>query len=158
MTATEAFSVADHIGGVVHDIAGGRIEGISWGSRRFYSWPLPQERGVVSASTAHPIAKPENYIDYQDCHDAGRRLMLCAGVAEYKMTPGAPAMQLGGIDLIDLATHRSVWQSSIALWAPSGRAMTQNPFWIEPTATGLRAYFMPDDDTSTLFVFDTVGP
>jgi hypothetical protein len=24
--------------------------------------------------------------------------------------------------------------------------MTYNPFWIEPTATGLRAYFMPEDE------------
>lgn len=158
MTATKVFSVADHIGGVVHDIAGGRIEGVSWGSRRFYSWPVPRHGGVVNASTAHPIANPENYIDYQDCHDAGRRLMLCAGVAEYKVTPDAPAFQLGGIDLVDLATRRSVWQSPIALWAKSGQAMTQNPFWIEPTATGLRAYFMPDDDSSTLFVFDAVVP
>jgi len=27
--------------------------------------------------------------------------------------------------------------------------MTYNPFWIEPTATGLRAYFMPEDEKST---------
>ena len=32
--------------------------------------------------------------------------------------------------------------------------MTQNPFFVEPTAAGLRAYFMPDDDDSTLFVFE----
>jgi hypothetical protein len=158
MTATKVFTVADHIGGVVHDIAGGRIEGVSWGSRRFYSWPVPRNRRVVDASTAHPVANREHYIDYQDCHGAGRRLMLCAGVAEYNVTPDAPAFQLGGIDLVDLATHRLVWALPIALWAPSGRAMTQNPFWIEPTAVGLRAYFIPDDDSSTLFIFDTVIP
>ena len=28
--------------------------------------------------------------------------------------------------------------------------MTYNPFWIEPTAGGLCAYFMPEDEKSTL--------
>jgi hypothetical protein len=32
--------------------------------------------------------------------------------------------------------------------------MTQNPAWFEPTLTGLRAWFMPDDDESTLYVYE----
>jgi len=32
--------------------------------------------------------------------------------------------------------------------------MTHNPVWIEATANGLRAYFMPEDDTSTLYIYD----
>ena len=32
--------------------------------------------------------------------------------------------------------------------------MTQNPFFVEKTDAGLRAYFMPDDEKSTLFTFD----
>ena len=31
--------------------------------------------------------------------------------------------------------------------------MTHNPVWLEPSDGGLRAYFMPEDDTSTLYVF-----
>lgn len=31
---------------------------------------------------------------------------------------------------------------------------TYNPFWIEPTAAGLRAYFMPEDEKSTLYVYE----
>jgi hypothetical protein len=42
----------------------------------------------------------------------------------------------------------------VELWSPSGKPMTQNPFWVEATESGLRAYFMPDDDKSTLFVFE----
>jgi hypothetical protein len=33
--------------------------------------------------------------------------------------------------------------------------MTHNPVWIEPAAAGLRAYFMPDDEQSILYIFDT---
>jgi hypothetical protein len=26
--------------------------------------------------------------------------------------------------------------------------------WIEPNATGLRGYFMPEDDSSTIYIYD----
>jgi hypothetical protein len=32
--------------------------------------------------------------------------------------------------------------------------MTHNPVWIEPGDTGLRAYFMPEDDRSTIYVYE----
>ena len=32
--------------------------------------------------------------------------------------------------------------------------MTRNPFFAEATATGLRAYFMPQDNSSTIYVYD----
>jgi hypothetical protein len=32
--------------------------------------------------------------------------------------------------------------------------MTQNPVWIEPTAAGVRAIFMPEDGKSTLYVYE----
>ena len=156
MEATKVLTVADHIGGIVHDTAGKALVGLSWGSRRVYAWPI-DARGDVGAAPA-PVANPSGYVDYQDCHDAGERRMLCAGVAAYRTTPDGPAFQLGGLDLIDLATDRPLWQVPLPLWAPSGRAMTQNPFWMEATATGLRAYFIPDDDASTMFVFDATTP
>jgi hypothetical protein len=33
--------------------------------------------------------------------------------------------------------------------------MTANPFWIEPAGPGLRAYFLPEDQRSTLYIFET---
>ena len=32
--------------------------------------------------------------------------------------------------------------------------MTQNPFWVETSAAGLRLYFMPEDDRSRVFVYE----
>ena len=32
--------------------------------------------------------------------------------------------------------------------------MTYNPMWIEPTTGGLRAYFMPEDEKSTVYVYE----
>jgi hypothetical protein len=40
------------------------------------------------------------------------------------------------------------------VWTASGLDMTHNPVWIEPSASGLRAYFMPEDDASTLYVYE----
>jgi hypothetical protein len=156
MTATEAFRVDDHIGGIVHDRAAHQLVGVSWGSRRFHAWPVFGDGRVEPRSARPPVANTQSYIDYQDCHGAGPRLMLCAGVAEYRPVPGGPGLALGGLDLIDLATKRPVWQTPVALWSPSGRAMTQNPVWVEATETGLRAWFLPDDDQSTLFAYEAV--
>lgn len=36
--------------------------------------------------------------------------------------------------------------------------MTQNPVYLEATAKGLRAHFMPDDNKSTLFVYEVETP
>jgi len=42
------------------------------------------------------------------------------------------------------------------LWTANGLDMTHNPLWIEATGAGLRAYFMPEDEHSTLYVFEAV--
>jgi len=36
--------------------------------------------------------------------------------------------------------------------------MTENPFFAEATATGVRAWFMPDDNRSTIYVYDAAVP
>jgi hypothetical protein len=42
------------------------------------------------------------------------------------------------------------------LWTASGLDMTHNPLWLEATSAGLRAYFMPEDEHSTVYVFEAV--
>jgi hypothetical protein len=97
---------------------------------------------------------PSHYVDYQDCKYVGGRRMLCTGLAELRQTPTAPPFRLGGLDLVSLADGRPIHQVPIPLWTPSGLDMTHNPVWIEPSAAGLRAYFMPEDDTSTIYIYD----
>jgi hypothetical protein len=147
MKAEEVFRVDDHIGAIVHDTDEGTLHGVSWGSRRFYRW---NERGVVtrqSLNTSH-------YVDYQDCKYVGSRQMLCTGVTEILSAPAVPIFRLGGLELVDLDDERPVHQVPILLWTASGLDMTHNPVWIEPAGAGLRAYFMPEDDRSTLYIYD----
>ena len=80
--------------------------------------------------------------------------MVCGGVADYRQRPGVADFTLGGLELIDLKSRRAIWQVPIELRAPSGRPMTQNPFWVEAAGAGLRAWFLPDDDASTLYAFE----
>jgi hypothetical protein len=160
LRAIEVFRFPDHIGGIVHNLDDHTLHGVSWGSRRFYRWQLGKD-GRVSDATAPPeklrTLNPSHYVDYQDCKYAGRRRMLCTGVTEMRQTPGAPPFRLGGIDLIDLADSRPIHQVPVLLWTTGGLDMTHNPAWIEPSAGGLRAYFMPEDDKSTIYVYDVAA-
>jgi hypothetical protein len=157
MKATEVFRFRDHVGGIVRDTESNTLHGVSWGSRRFYAWPLGADGKITNADVkpeALRVMNPAQYIDYQDCHYLGRRRMLCSGLNTYRTKPDATPFFLGGWEVVNLADNRAVWQVPVELWSPSGKPMTQNPFFVEPTAAGLRAYFMPDDDASTLFVFE----
>jgi len=157
MKATEVFRFADHLGGIVHDTDDNTLHGVSWGSRRFYRWTLDRHGRVTNAAVAPDTLRrlnPSHYVDYQDCKYAGRHQMLCTGVAEFRVTPGAAAFRLGGLDLVDLRDGRPVHQVPVPLWTTGGLDMTHNPVWIEPGADGLRAYFMPEDDSSTIYVYE----
>ena len=157
MKAEEVFRFKDHVVGIVHDTEGKSLHGVSWGSRRLYKWPLGDD-GKIANPDAKPeelrVMNPSQYIDFQDCHYAGASRMLCSGLNAYKVKPDAEPFRLGGLELVNLLDNRPLWQAPVELWSPSGLPMTQNPFFVETTDAGLRAYFMPDDDTSTLFTYD----
>jgi hypothetical protein len=157
MKATEVFRWADHIGGVVHDTEAGTLHGVSWGSRRFYRWKLDTTRRLADEVTRGKpqfTMNPSHYVDYQDCKYVGEHRMVCTGVAELRLSPGAAPVRLGGLDLIDLREGRPVHQVPVPLWTESGLDMTHNPTWLEAVSGRLRAYFMPEDNTSTVYVYE----
>ena len=80
--------------------------------------------------------------------------MLCGGISDLRATPGGTPLRLGGLDLVDLGDGRPLHQVPVPLWTSSGQSMTRNPVWLEAAGTGLRAYFLPEDDTSVLYVYD----
>ena len=158
MTAAEAFRFDDHVGALAFDRSRGELRGLSWGSRRLYRWRLRERApGAAGWSRATTPTTPNRfgYIDYQDCHYVGDGRMLCGGLADSGVEARGERTEIGGLELVDLGDDRPVWQAPVALRSPGGRLMTQNPVWVEATATGLRAYFIPDDDASTLYVYET---
>jgi len=160
LEATEAFRVPDHIGTIAFDREANALIGASWSGGRIYRWPLQADGTVRPADLAAPPAGKarSHYIAWQDCHGLPGRRMLCTGLSTYSRPGSGASLSLGGVELVDLVTLRPLWQAPITLWSPTGRAMTQNPAWFEATERGLRAWFMPDDDSSTLFVYDVETP
>jgi uncharacterized protein DUF6454 len=157
MKATEVLRYRDHIGGVVHNTDDNTLHGVSWGSRRFYRFTLDNEGRVTNWAVPPAELRKMNksgYIDYQDCKYLGNREMLCSGLNMYQMKKDAPRFALGGFEIVDLKTDMAIFQMPIELWTESGLPMTYNPFWIETTPTGLRAYFMPEDNKSTLYIYE----
>jgi hypothetical protein len=157
MKAVEVFRFADHLGALVHNTDDDTLHGVSWGSRRFYRWRLSRDGKVIDGGAAPEKLRtinPSHYVDYQDCKYVGARRMLCSGVTEFRQRPETPPFRLGGIDLVDLVDGRPVHQVPVALWTDNGIDMTHNPVWLEPTTGGLRGYFMPEDDSSRLYLYD----
>lgn len=155
MEAEEVFRYPDHIGGILRDPSTNTLHAVSWGSRRFYGFDLAEDGSVTNADTPREELmrpNPASYIDYQDCQLAGPGAALCSGVAEY--TVGEDRFRLGGVDLVDLAEGRAVHATPIPVWTESGFDMPHNPVYMEATGTGLRGYFMPEDDESTLYVLE----
>jgi hypothetical protein len=149
MKATEVFRFADHLGAIAHDTDAGTVHAVSWGSRRFYTWKDGDEKAAPLQTT-----NPSHYVDYQDCKYAGRRRMVCSGVTEIRQTPPSPPFRLGGIEIIDLSRGLPLFQVPVPLWTAGGLAMTQNPMWLDESDAGLRAYFMPEDDASTIYIYE----
>lgn len=160
MKAQEVFRYKDHLGGVIHDTENKTLNAVSWGSRRFYTFKLDDKGEVTNAAEERTkLAKlnPSHYIDYQDCKYLGASEMLCGGLTAYQMKKDGPKFSLGGLEIVNLASNQAVYQVPVQLWTESGLPMTQNPFWIEPTDKGLKAYFMPEDDKSTIYIYEAQG-
>ena len=173
MKASEVFRFGDHIGGIVHNTDDRTLHGVSWGSRRFYRWTLDSDGKATNADAPPETLRtlnPSHYLDYQDCKYVGGRRMLCSGVTELRPKADAAPFRLGGIDLVSLQDGRPLHQVPVLLWTAGGLDMTHNPVWIEPFdspdtgavaqgrrsagRSGLRAYFMPEDDSSTLYIYE----
>lgn len=154
------FTEDDHIGGIVHNVHKGTLHGVSWGSRRLYTWKLSERghRSKVVFSDWTP--NPQFYIDYQDCHYQGIEYMLCGGVGGYSSPLGSIAF--GGLDLVDLRTARLEHQIPVNLFIDEGTgpkaglSLAHNAFWLEPLGNGsMRAYFMTESDNQAeLLIYD----
>jgi hypothetical protein len=158
MRATKVFGFKDHIGGLSRNPEDNSLHGISWGSRRFYRFSLDaaQTRSPEALVPPADLRRPNHafYIDYQDNQYLGGNEMIYTGLTAFAATPNSNAFALGGLEIVNLETGLPVHQVPVKLWAKSRRPMTTNATWFESTATGIRAYFVPDDDIASVHIYD----
>ena len=79
--------------------------------------------------------------------------MLCSGLNQYEI-PGVGKIAFGGLDLVDLHVHVAIHQVPVTSWIKPDLVMSSNPFSCEIHDNRMRFYFIPEDDNSTLYVFD----
>ena len=155
LEAEEVFRYGDHLGALVCDAQRRFLVGVSWGSRRFYRWKLGEDEAVpVAADMPVEMLNGNHYVDYQDGQIlAGTPWALFGGVSGLG-GDGTSALVLGGLELVDVWEMRAVHQLPVMLKATGGQSMPRNPFAVRTTAKGLRFYFVPEDDSSALHVYD----
>lgn len=159
MESKEVFRFNDHLGAVSHFPKQHLLIGVNWGSRRFYRWKT-KRRGDewIVRNPDHPDTQSNgnHYIDYQDMQRVpGTSFLLCAGLRTYT-EPGRhlPSLHLGGIDLVHIRELRAHHQIPLPLRQAGRRAWTQNPFYVESCEQGLRFFFIPEDSTSRMYIFE----
>ena len=163
LKAELVFQEDDHIGGVVYNRHRGTVHGISWGSRRLYTWQEQhhKQRDKFFSSSWEP--NPAFYIDLQDCHYQGIEYMLCGGVGSYSTPRGSIAF--GGLELFDLKDGRPVHQIPVPTVIDEGNgadptlSLSHNAFWAEPGENGvMRIYFMAERDNQADLLIYNVEP
>ena len=137
-----------------------KLIGVSWGSRKFYSWEINFFEETYSAFDSQTKTSPKFterlnssfYIDYQDCHYVGNQCMLCSGLKRYPIK-GLGNFVLGGLELIDLKSFVPVHQIPVTLYAKPGLVLTNNPYFVENSDEGLKFYFIPEDNESEMYIY-----
>lgn len=155
----EVFRYNDHLGAISHFPDKQLLVAASWGARRFYRWKTMENGGEWTVSDQeHPEALPNGnyYIDYQDMQRIpGTPYLLCGGLQTYTVEDAKlPSMKLGGIDLVHVEEFHAHHQIPVPLRPPLAPAWTQNPFYVEPSESGLRFFFVPEDEKSSIHVFE----
>jgi hypothetical protein len=93
-------------------------------------------------------------VDYQDGKFLkGTPWALFGGISQLAVE-GTATRTLGGLELVDLWEKRPVHQLPVMLQTGRGESLLRNPFAVGLRGTGLRFYFVPEDDSSRLHVYD----
>ncbi len=164
LEAVKVFSFNNHIGGVVYNTSSHTLHGVSWGSRRFYTWKLDQWIGSINLGEVPEYEVPEyemklngnHYIDYQDCHYIEDHYMLCSGLNKYPIRD-VGEIAFGGLDLVDLDLLIAIHQIPINERVTPDLVMSNNPFYFEIYGNHIRFYFIPEDNDSKLYIYDAIN-
>lgn len=151
LAVSRAFEVADHIGAIAVDPCSDRLHGLSWGSRRLYTWAPDGTQISVRRNRSH-------FIDYQDCQFLAPHHVVAGGIA--LLDGPSQGLELGGIALFDARDGRIIHELPIGHRSSAGHTLTRNPMHVEENEGGVRLWVAPDDGHEVagteLLAFDAI--
>ncbi len=131
------FAYADHVGGIVRDYETGDLHGVSWGSRRMFTWTLAGQLLETTQNRSH-------LLDYQDCAYVDRGKQICSGVTGLPTAAG-DSYELGGLALLDLESDAILHELPFPYFSSAGHVATRNPVALELDRGVIRLLAAPDD-------------
>lgn len=144
--------VDDSIGAIIHDTDNNILVGANWDADEFLTWQLDsalevKDADLTAAERRH--ANTAKHLAIQDSKYIGGGKMVGFGLKN------GPKGRVGGFDVIDTRTFEKLRSADIELRTPRKSIVSGNPSTIEIVGDKMRLYFAPEDNKTTLYIYQT---
>jgi hypothetical protein len=144
--------VDDSIGAIIHDTDNNILVGANWDADEFLTWQLDSALAIKDAeltAAERRHANTANHLAIQDSKYIGGGKMVGFGLKN------GPKGRVGGFDVIDTRTFEKLRSADIELRTPRKSIVSSNPSTIEIVGDKMRLYFAPEDNKTTLYIYQT---
>ena len=144
--------VDDSIGAIIHDTDNNILVGANWDADEFLTWQLDSALEVKDAELTAAERRHANtakHLAIQDSKYIGSGKMVGFGLKN------GPKGRVGGFDVIDTRTFEKLRSADIELRTPRKSIVSGNPSTIEIVGDKMRLYFAPEDNKTTLYIYQT---
>lgn len=144
--------VDDSIGAIIHDSDNNILVGANWDADEFLTWQLDSALEVKDAELTAAERRHANtakHLAIQDSKYIGGGKMVGFGLKN------GPKGRVGGFDVIDTRTFEKLRSADIELRTPRKSIVSGNPSAIEIVGDKMRLYFAPEDNKTTLYIYQT---
>lgn len=145
--------IDDSIGAIVHDTDNRIIVGANWDADEFLTWRLNRKGQIIDDRLTVEQRRTPNtaqHLAIQDSKYLGNGKMVGFGL---KRTAEGTK---GGFEIIDTRTFAKLHSTDITLRTTRRKAfLTGNPSTIEVVGDKLQLYFAPEDNRTTLYIYQT---
>ena len=142
--------VDDSIGAIIHDTDNNILVGANWDADEFLTWQLDSALEVKDAELTAAERRHANtakHLAIQDSKYIGGGKMVGFGLKN------GPKGRVGGFDVIDTRTFEKLRSADIELRTPRKSIVSGNPSTIEIVGDKMRLYFAPEDNKTTLYIY-----
>ena len=144
--------VDDSIGAIIHDTDNNILVGANWDADEFLTWQLDSALEVKDAELTAAERRHANtakHLAIQDSKYIGGGKMVGFGLKN------GPKGRVGGFDVIDTRTFEKLRSADIELRTPRKSIVSGNPSTIEIVGDKMRLYFAPEDNKTSLYIYQT---